>query len=240
MRWPSMQEIAQFVPLPPGYRLEQLRADQIAEIGAKVREWHPDIAVGAGSCFLREDFYQEKVFLAGQAERDIMVLLIVHATGMVGLFAFEREPDALSMYGKLLIVSPAHRNSKVGLHYLGGTAALARTCGAEFAYTMATLKMPHVQVALERAGYQLLGFTPGYDREVVGNGEVKRVFEAVYAKLLVDDDDVLRPRPENMTPTARALFAMMFPPRAPRDSEEPAGARAAAAPDRQASDSLQA
>jgi hypothetical protein len=211
MRWPSAQEIAQLVPLPPGYSLEQLRADQTSELAAKVRRWHPDISVGAGSCFLRQDFYEERVFLAGQAERDIMVLLIVFAGEMVGLFAFEREPDALSMFGKLLIVSPAHRNSKVGLHCLGGTAALSRACGAEFAYTMATLKMPHVQVALERAGYKLLGFTPGYDREVVGNGEVKRVFEAVYAKLLVEDDDILRPRPENLTPTARALYEMMFP-----------------------------
>jgi len=233
MRWPSVQEIARLVPLPPGYCLEQLRADQTAELAAKVHAWHPDISVGAASCFLRRDFYAEKVFLAGQVERDIMVLLIVHATEMVGLFAFEREPDALSMFGKLLIVSPVHRNSKVGLHCLGGTAALARACGAEFAYTMATLKMPHVQVALERAGYQLLGFTPGYDREVVGNGEVKRVFEAVYAKLLVDDDGILRPRAENMTPTARVLFEMMFPPRVSREDEDSARARVKAGRDRQ-------
>ena len=148
MRWPSVQEIARHVPLPPGYALEQLGADRTRELAAKVGEWHPDIAVGAASCFLRPEFYEEKVFLAGHAERDIMVLLIVHTAEMVGLLAFEREPDALSMFGKLLIVSPQHRNSKVGLHCLGGSAALARACGAEFAYTMATLKIPHVQAAL--------------------------------------------------------------------------------------------
>ena len=48
---------------------------------------------------------------------------------------------------------------------------------------MATLKAPYIQIALERAGYQLLGFVPGYDREVVASGDVKRVFEAVYAKV---------------------------------------------------------
>lgn len=217
MRWPEIQEIAQLVPLPQGYSLAQLRLDQVCELATKVGEWHPDISVGAGSCFLREDFYRDRVFLAGQAERDVMVLVIEFQSEMVGLFAFEREPDALTMFGKLLIVSPTHRNSKVGLHCLAGTAALSRACGAEFAYTMATLKMPHVQVALERAGYMLLGFTPGYDREVVGNGEVKRVFEAVYAKVLVDDEGILRPRPENLTPTARALFEMMFPASASRE-----------------------
>ncbi|HQR04787.1 MAG: hypothetical protein JSR19_06325 [Proteobacteria bacterium] len=211
MRWPDIEEIAQFVPLPQGYTLAQLGDSQVAELAAKVGEWHPDISVGAGSCFLREDFYRDKVFLAGQTERDIMVLLILFESEMVGLFAFEREPDALTMFGKLLIVSPTHRNSKVGMHCLAGTAALSKACGAEFAYTMATLKIPHVQIALERAGYMLLGFTPGYDREIVGNGEIKRVFEAVYAKVLVDDKEILRPRPENLTPAARTLFEALFP-----------------------------
>lgn len=211
MQWPSLQSIRQLVPLPPGYSLSQLKASDVSELASKVHEWHPDISVGAGSCFLREDFYREKVFLAGEAERDVMVLLIMYEAEMAGLFSFEREPDALTMYGKLLIVAPAHRNSKVGLHCLSATESLSRACGAEFTYTMATLKMPHVQIALERAGYQLLGFVPGYDREVVGDGQVKRVYEAVYAKLLVADDDILRPRPENLTPTARTLFEMMFP-----------------------------
>jgi len=39
--------------------------------------------------------------------------------------------------------------------------------GTEFIYVMATLKNPYMQLAMERAGYQLLGFTPGYDRELV-------------------------------------------------------------------------
>ncbi|MCC7100724.1 MAG: hypothetical protein IT500_14160 [Rubrivivax sp.] len=223
MRWPSVEEITRLVPLPAGYAFEQLRADQTHALAAKVAQWHPDIAVGAASCFLRPEFYDEKVFLAGsdgrpesaeRAERDIMVVLITHAGEMVGLFAFEREADALTMYVKLLIVSPQHRNAKVGLHCLHGAATLARACGAEFAYTMATLKTPHVQVALEHAGYTLLGFVPGYDREVVGSGQVKRVFEAVYAKLLVGSDDILRPSPENMTPAVRRLFEAMFPPSA--------------------------
>ena len=52
-------------------------------------------------------------------------------------------------------------------------------------YGMATLKAPHAQRAFERAGWQLIGITPGYDREMVAPGVVKRVYEAVYAKVLV-------------------------------------------------------
>ena len=76
---------------------------------------------------------------------------------------------------------------------------------------MATLKIPNMQLALERAGYQLLGFVPGYDREEVAPGVVKRVFEAVYAKVLVSEEELLRPDPKNLSPKARALFELMFP-----------------------------
>ena len=50
-----------------------------------------------------------------------------------------------------------------------------RAMGAGFVYGLATLKVPHMQLALERAGYQLLGFAPGCDRELVAPGVVKRV-----------------------------------------------------------------
>ena len=34
--------------------------------------------------------------------------------------------------------------------------------------------------------------------------------QAVYAKLLVPEDEVLRPDPKNLTPKARALFELLF------------------------------
>ncbi len=83
--------------------------------------------------------------------------------------------------------------------------------GAEFLFGLATLKIPHMQRALESAGYQLIGFTSGYDREEVAPGVVKRVFEAVYTKVLVPQAELLRPDPNNLTPTARALFEVLFP-----------------------------
>ena len=83
--------------------------------------------------------------------------------------------------------------------------------GAQFQYALATLTTPNLQRALEHAGYRLLGFFPGYGREMIAPGVVKRVYEAVYAKLLVPEVEVLRPDPKNMTPKARALFDLLFP-----------------------------
>lgn len=68
-----------------------------------------------------------------------------------------------------------------------------------------------MQHALERAGYQLIGFTSGYDREEVAPGVVKRVFEGAYVKVLVPEDELLRPDPACLTPKARALFDELFP-----------------------------
>ena len=58
---------------------------------------------------------------------------------------------------------------------------------------------------------RLLGFFPGYDRELVAPGVVKRVYQAVYAKLLAPEDKVLRPDPTNMTPRTKELYELLFP-----------------------------
>lgn len=211
MRWSTIAETTELIPLPPGYAFEQLSRAQVPELAARIQRWHPDIVIGAGSCYVRESFYLDKVCLAGEAERDIYVLLIKFEGEMVGMWSYEREPDALAIYGRLLIVAPEHRGSKVAVGCMLGTERICRACGAEFIYTMATLKVPHMQAALERAGYQLVGFAPGYDREVGKDGAVKRIFEAVYGKLLVPEEAMLRPDPANLTPRARELFELMFP-----------------------------
>jgi hypothetical protein len=211
MRWPSITEIRDLIPLPSGYEFGQLGREDVPELAAKVRQWHPDIVVGAGSCYVRQEFYLERTYLAQEAERDIYVLLIRFSGQLVGMWSFERETDALSIYGRLLIVAPEHRGAKVAVSCMSGTERICRACGAEFVYTMSTLKVPHMQIALEHAGYQLVGFAPGYDREIGKDGLVKRVYEAVYGKVLVPAEEMLRPDPRNLTPRTRVLFELMFP-----------------------------
>jgi len=46
---------------------------------------------------------------------------------------------------------------------------------------------------------------------MVAPGVVKRVYEAFYAKVLVPDEDLLRPDPKNLSPKAKALFDLLFP-----------------------------
>lgn len=211
MKWPGMETIATLTQLPEGYRLEQLKRSDIPALIDGIQIWHPDISVGVGSCYLRETFYTEKVFLRDESEKDMYVVLIMHGDEMAGMGSWEREPDALTLYAKLGIIAPAHRGAKIAVRVVEFTENLGRAMGAGFVYGLATLKVPQMQLALERAGYQLLGFAPGYDRELVAPGVVKRVYEAFYAKILVPDEELLRPDPKNLSPKAKALFAVLFP-----------------------------
>jgi len=211
LNWPSIDEIRTMTNLPEGYRFEQLGRSDIPVLIEAIREWHPDIAVGIASCYLRENFYTEKVFLKDEVQKDLYVVLIMRGDELAGMGSWEREPDALTLYAKLGIIAPAHRNFRIAGRTVEFSENLGRAMGAGFVYGLATLKVPHMQLALERAGYQLLGFAPGYDQELVAPGVVKRVYEAFYAKVLVPDEQLLRPDPKNLSPKAKALFEVLFP-----------------------------
>lgn len=89
--------------------------------------------------------------------------------------------------------------------------AIGRALGMEMIFGMATLKVPHVQRVFETLGWQLIGITPGHDREMIEPGVVKRVYEAVYAKVLVAETGLLRPSARNLTERTRAFFRLLFP-----------------------------
>ncbi len=210
MKWPSIEALGTLMPLPPGYRFTRLDRALIAPLIAAIKLWHPDISVGTASCYLREDFYHDRVCLDGQADKHVWVVPIMFDDEPVGVWSVERELDSLAIYGRLLIVAPAHRGVRVSAFAMAGTENLGRAMGAAFLYALATLKHPYAQQALERAGYRLLGFFPGYDREEVAPGVVKRVYQSVYAKLLVPEYEVHWPDRKSMTPRARALYELLF------------------------------
>lgn len=210
MRWPTTRELSGLVPLPEGYNFAELDRAMIPALIGAIRVWHPAITTGVASCYLREDFYHRRVVLDGQDDRDIIVFPFTFAGQLAGVWSFEREIDSLAIYGRLIIVAPEHRGARLAAAALKGTENLGRAMGAAFLYALATLKIQQAQRALEGAGYRLLGFFPGYDREEVAPGVVKRVYEAVYAKLLVPEEEVLRPDPRNLTPRARVLYEMLF------------------------------
>jgi hypothetical protein len=211
MIWPSLHEISAMMPLPDGYRYELLKRFEIPALIEAIKVWYPEIAVGAASCYLREDFYTDKVFLDGETEKDIFVFLTKRNDELAAIWSMEWEPYALTLYARFGTVSPAHRGAKLSEHALELIEKVGRSMGAGFVYGITTLKIPNMQLAFERSGYQVIGFTPGYDREIVAPGVVKRVYEAVYAKVLVPDEDLLRPDPKNLTPKVKALFELLFP-----------------------------
>ena len=209
--WMDVDAMMAAVPLPEGYRFELLRRSEISALIGFVNAWFPDISVGCASCYLRDDFYLREMQFAGEPQKDFLVVLIKKGHELAGMFSCERDRDALALYARLAVVAPEHRGARLGERCVELAEALGRNLGMGLVYGMATLKTPHVQMALERSGWRLVGITPGYDREMVTPGVVKRVYEAVYAKILVAEEGLLLPRLQNLTPRTKAFFRLLFP-----------------------------
>lgn len=211
MNWLPWSEALGLIDLPPGYTVRTLRREHIGAVTAAVQQWYPDIAYGVNSVFLREDFHLDRVCLDGATDKDVIVLTVWFGDELVGVWGSEREVDSLALWGRIVAMAPEHAGKGLTRRVNEGMEEVGRRMGAAFIYAMVTLKHRFMQQGLESGGYRLLGFFPGYDRELVAPGVVKRVYQAVYAKLLAPEDKVLRPNPKNMTPTAAALYTLLFP-----------------------------
>jgi hypothetical protein len=87
---------------------------------------------------------------------------------------------------------------------------MGRAMGMEVIYALAEFTIPNMQMVLERAGFQIIGIVPASDRLMVAPGVIKRVYEAIYVKVLAADADVLRPQSQSMTPRTKALYDFLF------------------------------
>jgi len=210
MDWPDIEQLAVHLPLAEGYRLELLKRAEVGALIGFIETWFPDISVGGASCYLRDEFYDEKVIFADGLELDVLIVLLKHGDELAGMFSCERDLDTLSVHARLAVAAPRHRGANLAQTGMALTEAIGRRMGMGLIYGMATLKAPHAQRAFERAGWQLIGITPGYDREMVAPGVVKRVYEAVYTKVLVADAGLLRPQRQNLTPRTQAFFDWVF------------------------------
>jgi len=210
MNWVTINELSNKLSIPDGYRIEQLKRSEIPEVIRCFRDWFPDITVGAESCYQREDFYSREVFLEGESERDVIVLLLKKDQELVAIVSLQRSEDTLTLYGRLGAIAPRYRGAK--LAYIGPALleAVGRAMGMEVIYGLAEFMIPNMQMVLERAGFQIVGIVPASDRLMVAPGVIKRVYEAYYIKVLAADADVLRPQPESMTPRTKALYDFLF------------------------------
>ena len=214
MPWPNVDKLSEESPLPAGYRYELLSRTDISETVNAFASWYPGIAVGNASCHLREDFYREKVVLDGEPERDFFVVLFKRDQELVGVLSVERDRDSEVLYGRVGAISPQHRGLNLSERFPGLIEALGRTMGMGMVYSLATLKVPYMAEKFERLGWQLIGIIPGFDREMVEPGVVKRVYEAIYTKVLVDENAFMIPRRSAMTPKTAALFDLLYPDKA--------------------------
>jgi hypothetical protein len=122
------------------------------------------------------------------------------------MFSWDLDRDSLAVYARLGVSAPQHRGARLVHAGLMLVEAVGRRVGAGLVYGMATLKTRHVQAEFERAGWDLIGIAPGFDREMVAPGTVMRVFEALYAKVLEGRGELLQPQAQHLTPATRSLL----------------------------------
>jgi hypothetical protein len=109
MPWTNLDNLSAEAPLPEGYRYERLTREDIPVVVRSLAEWYPGIAVGNSSCHLDERFYNEKVVLDGEPERDFFVVLFKKGRELAGALSVERDRDSEVLYGRVGAVSPQHR-----------------------------------------------------------------------------------------------------------------------------------
>lgn len=211
LQWPTAAELAARVPAPPGYNYVLPAAVDVPRLVRAVDDWFPGLAVGNASCFLREDFYTDRVCLDGERDGDYFVLLYRQGQEWAGMLAVERDRDSQVIYGRVGTVAGPHRGAGLSRTFPPLMEAMGRAMGMGMVYSLCTLKVPQMQRCFERSEWQLVGVMPGFDREVVERGVVKRVFEAIYVKVLVADAELLRPQTQGMTAATRSLFELLYP-----------------------------
>ena len=142
MNWVAIDELSSKLPIPPGYRIEQLKRSEIPEVIHCFRDWFPDITVGAESCYQREDFYSREVSLEGEPERDVIVLLFKQDQELVAIVSLQRSEDTLTLYGRLGAIAPRYRGAK--LAYMGPALleAVGRAMGMESSTVSLNLRFP--------------------------------------------------------------------------------------------------
>jgi hypothetical protein len=152
--------------------------------------------------------------LDGEPERDFFVVLFKKDGDLVGVLSVERDRDSEVLYGRVGAISPEHRGRSLSERFPGLIEALGQAMHMGMVYSLATLKAPYMAEKFERLGWQLIGIIPGFDKEMVEPGVVKRVYEAIYTKVLVREEDFVRPSRSAMTQRTAALFDLLYPDKA--------------------------
>lgn len=210
--WSAGLAILSRISLPDGYELAQMAPEDVPLVVAQLARWYPDIEAGMESPHLQSEFYFAHTQLAGRTEERSLLPLVIRqrADGVVAVITYERNVLARSITCRLGVLAPEHRIAQLALLGPLLLEEIGRALGAELAYYFATLKTRHQQVIAERREFELVGIVPGHDRDVIEPGVTKRVYEALYAKLLVPQADVHVPPVAALTKRSRAVWTALF------------------------------
>ena len=213
--WPTLAELNCSITCPAGLTLEWLTNSDIETLVGNLRQWYPDIVIGSESCHLTANFYRTECALGPEpnANRDVLPLVLKRDGCIVWFITLEKELGGKTITARMGAIDPRERGA--GLAMLGPQIleACARLGGFGLAYYFATLKIPHQQVCAERSGFSLVGIIPAFDLDMVRPGEPRRVFEALYAKVLVGSEQIEIPSMKNLTPKTKELYEMLFLPK---------------------------
>jgi len=209
MKWPTVDQLTHLAPLPQGHSYAFPTRAEIGRIIRALEQWYPGIAVGNASCHMRESFYTSRVYLGDDEERDFLVTLLKCQGELAAIFSVERDVDSRVIYGRIGAIAPEHRGAHLSRALLALEEAIGRAMSMGMVYGLATLRHPYFQQTFERMGWQLIGIMPGFDQELVAPGEVRRVYEAVYVKVL-EPSTLLAPDKGSMTDAVRNLYALLF------------------------------
>jgi RimJ/RimL family protein N-acetyltransferase len=211
MRWPSIKLLRKNVAVPQDFSLDQLQKTEIRTMMRKLIQWYPGFKVGSETCFLDKRYYKKQIYLKnGNDKRDTIIVVLKHFKKIIGFYCACREVGAKNVYAKMMVIDPEYRGQ--GFIDIGPEIAeyIARYMNAKILYCMATLQHPHSQHAIEKAGYQLCGILPSFNIELLDGNVRKRVYEAIYVKMLCPEKDNLKPNDLDLIPSTKKLYDFLF------------------------------
>ncbi|WP_233577161.1 hypothetical protein [Citreicoccus inhibens] len=213
MQWRSLEEMLKGLVVPEIYSVELLAREDIPKVTALLRAWYPDIRVGTESRHLEPAFYEREFSLRGESEDRPLTALVCRAresNDIIGLLTLEKNVRGLQISAPMGAVEPTYRGLGIGQLGVPVLEVVGRSIGAEVALYYSTLKVARTQRNAERHGFKLVGLVPAFDVDAIGPGTVKRVYEALYAKVLVGPEKVHLPDWNVLIPSTRALFTHLF------------------------------
>jgi hypothetical protein len=210
MDWSTASAVLRATKTPSGYELTLLRRDDVLGLIENLRAWYPDLAVSAEARHLAPDFYYEQTALAEiDEDRSILPIVARYDESVVALITFEKDSSHTLMC-RIGVIAPSHRGAAVASLGPLLLEKMGRAMGAGLVYYFATLKSAHQQVLAERFRYRLVGIVPAMDRNLDENGQIKRVYEAIYAKVLAADEEIALPPADALTVRTRAVWDALF------------------------------